>query len=139
MYSILPDGQHIVQALKGGFWMNRIKGFTLVELMVVIALLAIMAAIAIPNFTSLMKANRTEAQAEELNALFQYARSEAVIRKTNIEIKPDSATGKVEVLQGSTVLRTSTLNNQVTLSPSAAKLEYRPNGTANPANFSAII
>ncbi len=56
----------------------RAKGFTLVELMTVIGIVAIMAAIAFPNFTSTMRSNRVATSSNELLATLALARSEAV-------------------------------------------------------------
>lgn len=56
----------------------KAKGFTLVELMVTVAVMAILAAIAIPNFTSLINSNRLVSQANELVGVVQGARSEAI-------------------------------------------------------------
>ncbi|NLY58914.1 MAG: prepilin-type N-terminal cleavage/methylation domain-containing protein, partial [Gammaproteobacteria bacterium] len=120
--------------------MTRVKGFTLVELMVVIALLTIIATVAIPSLSTLMRDNRTEAQAEELNALLQYARSEAVTRKTPTEVTVDTSNGEVEVKSGGTLLRTSTINlDHSTLSVSVASVGYYPNGTANTPDFQALL
>lgn len=58
-------------------------GFTLVELMVTLAVLAIVVAIAVPNFTRFMRTNETQAQANELAQLIQYARSQAVSLRRN--------------------------------------------------------
>ena len=56
----------------------RVKGFTLVELMVTVAVLAIVSAIAIPSFASLINSNRLVSQANEMVAVVQSARSEAI-------------------------------------------------------------
>lgn len=56
----------------------RANGFTLVELMVTVAVLAILSAIAIPSFTSLINSNRLVSQANEVVAAIQGARSEAI-------------------------------------------------------------
>ncbi len=54
------------------------RGFSLVELMVTIAVLAIVLAIAIPSFTGLINGNKLGSQANDLMATIQLARMDAV-------------------------------------------------------------
>lgn len=123
--------------------MTRVKGFTLVELMVVLAILAIVAFIAVPNFTTLIRDNRAESQAEELNALLQYARSEAVIRKIDTFVLLDTGTGEVEVrasaANGAKLRATTLQTDNITFDASATQLGYRFNGTASIADFRAVF
>jgi type IV fimbrial biogenesis protein FimT len=55
-------------------------GFTLIELMVTIAVLAILLTIAIPSYQSMVRNNRIAAQANQVITALNYARSEAVKR-----------------------------------------------------------
>jgi type IV fimbrial biogenesis protein FimT len=57
---------------------NRHSGFTVVELMVTIAIVGILAAIAAPSFIGVVNTNRLASNANELLSIIQYARSEAV-------------------------------------------------------------
>lgn len=56
----------------------RDAGFTLIELIVVMAVLAIVAFVAVPSFQQVIENNRTTSQANRLLASINFARSEAV-------------------------------------------------------------
>lgn len=60
------------------------RGFTLIELMVTIAVLAIVIVIAAPSFTSVIQSNRTTALHHEILGAIQLARSEAVKRRKEV-------------------------------------------------------
>ena len=62
------------------------RGFTLLELLIVIALIGILATIAVPNFQEMVKRNAVVSQNNELVALINTAKSEAVRRSTAVTI-----------------------------------------------------
>ena len=62
------------------------RGFTLVELMVVILLVAILSAFAVPSFKNVILKNRVSAATSELLAALNFARNEAITRGENISL-----------------------------------------------------
>lgn len=64
------------------------RGVTLVELMVVVAITAILAAVAVPQFSQLVGARAIDAQSSALMASMRQARSEALKRNIRVSICP---------------------------------------------------
>jgi len=62
------------------------KGFTLIELMVVLVILAILIGTGIPNFRTWIQNNRIDSATRNLAGAFQLARSEAVSRQTVVTV-----------------------------------------------------
>lgn len=59
-------------------------GFSFVELMVAVAIVAILAGIAAPSFTAMLALNRLSSQTNDFVGALQYARSEAIKRNRNV-------------------------------------------------------
>ena len=66
--------------------MKRFHGFTAVELMVVIAIVAILATLALPSFASLIKKFQLERDVRALESTIYVARSEAMKRGGNVRM-----------------------------------------------------
>ena len=87
---------------------KKIRAFTLVEMMVTVAVLAIIIGIATPSFVEMMRQNTLRSQANELLGLMHYARSEAIKRRVDVTVNLTAGAGwKAEVLQpgATTVIR----------------------------------
>lgn len=70
------------------------RGFTLVELIIVLALMAVLTTIAIPSFADLSVRNRVTADINQLNATLQGARSTALGNGVAVIVCPgDSSSG----------------------------------------------
>ena len=61
-------------------------GFTLIELMIVISIVAIFVVVGVPNFQNMIKDNRLSTQANSLISSFQFARSEALKLRTMVAV-----------------------------------------------------
>lgn len=93
------------------------RGFTMVELLVTVAILAIIAALAAPSFRTLMLSRSLTAASHEIVGALQLARMEALRRRASVTVCP-SANGtacsgidwkRFVVLRGNEVLRDVTL------------------------------
>jgi type IV fimbrial biogenesis protein FimT len=75
---------------------NKVVGITIVELVISLAVVAILAATGVPAFSSFIQSNRLSSSAFDLLATIQLARSESVKRRTKVVLcrsaDPTSAT-----------------------------------------------
>ena len=91
MERLFPAARATTEGLESsGITSAADKGFTLVELMVVVAIVAIIAAIAVPSFNDFVAKNRVKGAAEEIYGLILQAKSEAPIRDTNISVNTNA-------------------------------------------------
>lgn len=73
--------------------MNRATGFTLLELMIGIAVLCIMALLALPNFSIWIQNTQIRTAGEAILNGMQLARAEAIRRNANMELRMDVSSG----------------------------------------------
>ena len=119
------------------------KGFTLAELLVVVAIIAVLVAIAIPIFTSQLEKAREATDVANIRAAYAEATSKLLSNNSTEETattpkmvsseKIEKLTGsstigkidvsKIKITQGSTVTVTVNENGTVTLSGGATVLE----------------
>jgi type IV fimbrial biogenesis protein FimT len=113
--------------------MPRIQGFTLIEAMFVMVILAVLAGLAAPSMREFMAAQRLKTPASDLYASLALARSEAIKRNSPVEVVPnatDWAQGWVVRPQSTTTnLRIQDAYANVSIAASATgALTYRGNG-----------
>jgi type IV fimbrial biogenesis protein FimT len=108
------------------------RGFTLIELMVVITLGAILLGIAVPSFREFMASQRVKNTAFDFAATLLLARSEAVKRNAvvTVEQAPDNWQNGWNVTAGGAALSTKEAPAGVTVTPNPAttSVAYQGNG-----------
>lgn len=128
----------------------KTKGFTLTELMIVLAIASIVMAIAIPSFSGLLKSNQIRSSQGVLVSAFQFARTEALRRGTEIFLSPVDGSltanewggglrvwaddnGNGDFTPGEELRVASSFNNKMTLdgTDSVTRISYLPNGMTN--------
>jgi len=110
----------------------RNQGFSIVELMVAVAVLAIIVGIGMPSFQAMMERSRLDAAADSLADSLRFARSEAITRNTTINVDGTYADGWT-VSMGNTVLREyKSFHNQVGIDNNNA-VSFNGRGMANAA------
>lgn len=68
------------------------QGFTLIEAMIVIAIIAVLLAIVVPSFNDFFEKNRLKRAAEEVYGLLAKAKAETVVRNMDLSVSVDSGT-----------------------------------------------
>lgn len=120
---------------------RRSGGFSLVELMITIAVLAVIIAISAPSFTGVFNNNRLTARANELVASLQSARSEALRRNAPVIVCRSEdgaacagAAGNwdqwITVVGTDEVLRQDSTKAPVELTADVHTISFRGNGVA---------
>lgn len=90
---------------------SGLQGFTLIELMVVIGLLGIIAALAAPSFKDSIDRYRIRAAVDELNNSIQFARSEAIRTRQQVVILQSNGCALNNWGCGWTIFRDTNRNN----------------------------
>lgn len=65
---------------------NNDLGFTLLELMITVAIAGIIATMAVPSFQRMLERNRLKEAVESLKSDLMFARTEAIKRSTNLNV-----------------------------------------------------
>ncbi|MGY1410331.1 MULTISPECIES: GspH/FimT family pseudopilin [unclassified Luteimonas] len=144
----MPIFQQTVDPRRGRGLPRRGAGFSLIELMVVVAVVAILAVVAYPSLTSVINSNRLSSNANELVASLQYARSEAIRRNARVSVcgSSDGATCDgtwtewLTVLDSDdSILRRAAVRSPVQITADEDSITYRPNGFATAAAITVCI
>lgn len=143
--SIVPVCSLYTLEMEKGLTMQHKRGFTLIELVVTLALIGIVVTVAVPSFGRLIDGNRVTSVSNSVAGVLSYARSEAVRRGARVAVVPTggSYAGGMSVQipnagGGSTTLRqieAPGANVNLSMSSGAA-MSFRGNGfSGQPGNI----
>jgi type IV fimbrial biogenesis protein FimT len=114
----------------------RHQGFTLIEMMITIAVLVILLAVAAPAMQTFTKAQRIKTTSFDLYSSLMFARSEAIKRRSAVTVTPVSSdwNNGWEVKSGTSVLRSQGALNGVNVTGAPTSLTYRLDGRLSAGN-----
>jgi len=118
------------------------SAFTIIELTIVICVLAVLSAIAMPTATGLVDRIRVRAAVTEIESLFGAARHVAIARATQTTVEIDTAARMISVTVAGDTLRRGSLGDElgVQLAANRSAMSYSPTGIGyGAANLSVVV
>ncbi|MCK2185424.1 GspH/FimT family pseudopilin [Halomonas getboli] len=114
----------------------RSSGFTLVELLVTIALIAVFATIAVPSYQDLAARSRLSGDFNQILSAVNYARSEAIKRRENVTAKVVKNSWKVVVedSESASLRVVESSDDRVSVAPENFSVTFNPLGRRSPTS-----
>lgn len=116
--------------------MRREAGFTLIELMIVVAMMAVILGIAVPSFRSLIVSQRVKTAAFSFSSAAVFARSEAIKRNQDVTMAAnggDWRQGWSISVGGTTLGSQEAFAGEVLFAGASNQVVYRPSGRLSAA------
>ena len=76
---------------------RRMRGFTLIELMIAVAIVAILVAVGAPSFASFIDSNKVRTETQRVAGLLALARNHAVNKNREVTVRIQVAAGALDV------------------------------------------
>ena len=76
---------------------RRMRGFTLIELMIAVAIVAILVAVGAPSFASFIDSNKVRTETQRVAGLLALARNHAVNKNREVTVRIQMAAGALDV------------------------------------------
>ena len=119
------------------------RGFTIIEIIVVVAIMGVLLTIAAPSFVSFTASQKVKTASFDLYAAMMYARSEAIKRKVNVTVAAAGGDWKngwtVQAAGVGTPLRIQDPLSGVTFSNTTTSVVYRIDGRLTSAAALGVL
>ena len=121
--------------------MRKNSGFTITELMVTIAVIAILASLAIPNFIAWLPNYRLRSGAEEIQSTLQFARLTAIKRNATATVTFDIANETYRASVGGQAIRGGRMPAGIDINSASfggTSVQFDSRGIANNAGTAVV-
>ncbi|MBF0141759.1 MAG: GspH/FimT family pseudopilin [Magnetococcales bacterium] len=118
------------------------SGFTLVELLIGVAVVAIMVAVGMPHLRTSLLNQKIKSAVSDYHLSLLFARSEAIKRNSSVSVVPNTTwNGGWTVQYGTTVLKTVDPYTELAISGPSTNITFQSNGrpTATVSDFQAYV
>ena len=135
--AVLRPGKLKIQEME---IMRKNSGFTITELMVTIAVVAILASLAIPNFIDWLPNYRLRSGAEEIQSTLQFARITAIKRNATATVAFDIANETYRASVGGQAIRGGRMPAGIDINSAfgGTSVQFDSRGIANNAGTAVV-
>ncbi|CAH9062457.1 hypothetical protein PSECIP111951_02693 [Pseudoalteromonas holothuriae] len=115
---------------------KRVKGVTLIELLVALSIIGILSIIAMPSFVQQIKQDRLTNTANLMSAFYKYSRSEAVKQAKSVQLVDNGSSWLVRSTDSNGQLQTL---NQFSVTHSSISISYVDRTISSTGELNQII